>query len=624
MAFENLPGVISEKQDGGLAILETSDRDKVLVLGTAGRGVAETLTAVGRAQEAAVEFGSEGTLIRGMYEAKAQKGKAIILFRIGATAASVEGIGVTASIGGIRIETARKDDSAGEDYQYYYDNTAHRLVVQDAASLEVVYDRDFDNPSTDIDLGQVFVTGTFTASEGADIGTASALVLLKDSPAGTTFIAGTDGTNLSRMEMFEALYNAYQLLENEDLDIILPMDVYQDDLNVSDMAASEILSRDLASLSAYPTAGLEQDALGRVFVQEYEGKFYFWWDTDADGVAEIVPSVGAATASLDAFGNAIDNFYEANYAYQLAFFCHSISENNVEVTGVIGMLPPTSFALSDVSQWVGSLPTYTKQSDGSEIIASASDNGSGLLGNKYMAGQYGFRGGKKDGGLILTSSGYPITSGDAAGVHLELADRGGHLIDIGKHISVVAAYPTMFNAFDTSGLGLTANFAASYAGMYSDLSEKSAPTNKLVVDVRLPFKLGSAKLNDLTGLRYVTLAVKSKGIVVTDAPTAARPDSDYRRLTTMRIAKREVDLFRLKADSFIGEGGAGSTLRAGLQTAAEGAYRDEQKLGFIQRFDLAITATPAQEVAGDATAELNIVPAFELRQITLIMSLLPS
>jgi hypothetical protein len=46
-----------------------------------------------------------------------------------------------------------------------------------------------------------------------------------------------------------------------------------------------------------------------------------------------------------------------------------------------------------------------------------------------------------------------------------------------------------------------------------------------------------------------------------------------------------------------------------------------QKIGYIKRFNFNVSATAAQMVAGDAFVELNIVPAFELRQVTLVVSL---
>ena len=625
MAFQNLPGIFTEKQDGGLAILASTNAPRVLILGTASKGDADVVFTVGRSQEAAAQFGSDGTLVRGMYEVKTAGSTNTTLMRINATAASLEGIGVVAATGGIKIVTAKKDDDAGESYEFYWDNTAKRLVVKNISTGDVIYDRDFNNPLADIDFGEVVISGT-PGTGGANIGTASALHTLKMSTAeestySVTYTDGTDGTNPSRMELYEALAKAYKLLENELFDILVPMDVYLDDKNIVD-GDTVTLDTSKAAGRQFPVAQSDGDALGKVFVEEYLGSLYFFWDTDNDGDAEIWPDgVGSASATTKIDGTSLTaiDFHEANFAYQLANFCFDISENNIEVTGVIGVKPPLSVGLEQVAVWIGDLPTYTVDAaTGQQSVASASDNGTGLLGNKFMAGRYGYEvagvAGNAGGGFIKTDSGF--VDG------IEQQDRGGAYVDIGKHLSVVGGWVTLFNSFDRTGFGYVATAAPAYAGFYSTLQSKSAPTNKVFPGVQLPFRISNSKLDELAGLGFVMIADKAKGTVVSDAPTAARPNSDYRRLTTVRIVKDVIDAVRQAAEPFIGEAG-GAAQRAALKTAIDGKLTRLQQGQFIQRYDLNVTATPAQQVQGDATIELNIVPAFELRQIELVLSLLP-
>ena len=178
----------------------------------------------------------------------------------------------------------------------------------------------------------------------------------------------------------------------------------------------------------------------------------------------------------------------------------------------------------------------------------------------------------------------------------------------------------VYNAFDTTGLGYITSLAPTYSGMVSSLDPKSAPTNKVLSSVKLPFRLSNSDLDKLAGMRYIFCASKPKGVVIADAPTAARPDSDYRRLTTVRIVKLVVDAIRDAADAFIGEAG-GAPQRAALQTACEAALARLQSAKYLQRYELSITQTPAERVSGLATIQLVLVPAFELRQITLVISL---
>lgn len=615
MDYEKIPGVFHEKQDGGLTILTTSNAPRVLVIGTASSGDAETPYVVGRTQEAAVEFGSGGTLTRGMYEVKTAGAENVILFRVGSTPAVLEGIGVDADSGGVTITTSSKDDSASSDYSFYWDNTssAQRLVVMNVDSEAVIFDRDFSEPTPTIDLGEVYVSGSPTDGEGDDIGDQYTFLTLAEAaaadPTGLTLTEGTDGTSPSRMKMYENLFMGYKLLENEKFDFVVPMDVYLDDANAADgdtYAASPG--------TEYPAMNSADDILLYFYAEEYEGDWYFWWrENKTTGNPDIYPT-GYATTSPSGVDLATTAFNEVNFGYQLANFCYQTSRNFVECHGVIGVKPPLSTSLKDVSNWVGKLPTYTVNEAGDSIISGIGHNGSGLLGNKFMAGKYGFRASVAYGGFIATDEEFLDGT--------EQTDRGGELIDIGQYLSVCAAWVGLFNRFDTSGLGYITTLAPTYAGFASVRDPKSAPTNKKIGNVRLPFRLNNQKINDLTGLRYVTCQEKPKGTVVVDAPTAARPTSDYRRLTTVRIVKLIMDDIRNVCDPFVGNVG-GSIQLAALDTAIRSKLRDRAKDGYLERSDFSITQTLAEKVNGDCTIELMLVTVFELRRITVVMSLNP-
>lgn len=621
MPYENLPGIFNNKIDGNLQIAAVSEDPVVLVLGTAPRGPSETLYTVDSVSEAARDFGrADGTLVRGLYEVAAGGAENIRLLRIGATSAVLETVG-----GGITVETVAKDNEAGLDYKLFWDDAAGRLRVWRSSDNFLVYDNNPAYPSASVDENEVSVSGTTSGNPG-DIGALLAPVTLAaaDGVNGASYTAGTDGILQSRMGLFEELFKAYRLLENEQFDLVVPQNVYTDDANVADMTTAEVsalnTSAPWASSSVYPTPGSFYDALGKVFAQEYQGEWYFWWDLDGDGVAEIYPSVGSATASTDADGNTLElaDFHEANFAYQLANFCFRTSQDHQETQGSIGVLPPNSWSLKDVANWIGRLPTYTEDSAGNSVV---SVNGTGLLGNKWMAGRRsnvgtGLAGhviGSVEaagGGFIGTDSGWP--DGD------QLEDTNDRLIDIGKYISVVGAQAILANQTSTSAYA--ASGASAYAGFVLTLPANSAPTNKVQPAVRIPFRISVAKLDDLAGLGYVMFQIKPKGIVVADAPTAARAGSDYRRLTTMRIVKAAIDAVRSAGEPFLGEGITGARLAA-LETAIEGVLSRLQKAKYLQRFDFHVTSTPSQQVQGKADVDLVLVPAFELRQITVNVAL---
>lgn len=633
MPYENLAGIFKDEQDGNLTIVPVNDNPTVLVLGTASQGDSETLFRVERVSDAARIFGKDGTLTRGLYETSIAGALNIRLFRIGATAAKLTDIG---SSPGLEIETVKKDDSAGTDFTLFFDASTERLRVYRVADDELVYDNNPSYPLERVDLGDVVVSGTVTGGPTTDIGTLATPVTLAAADGGgdgpAVYTAGTDGLNLSRMELYEALYNAYSLLGDQEFDVVVPMNVYLDDNNVMDLTAAQISALSLGSLSDYPTASANDDVLGKLFVQEYEGINYFWWwfpsdptspDLAGDGGAEIFPSVGSASATTDANGNTLTeaDFHEVNFGYQLANFCYTHSRDVDEATGVIGVLPPASFGLKDVALWVGSLPTTEEDANGNVVIQdSPLGNGTGLLGNKFMSGRItggGLAGhtiggvdGLYNGGFIATETGWLDD--------LQISDDNDHLVDIGKYISVVATYPILSNPSQTTSY--TATGAPTYGGFYSNLSVVSAPTNKLLKNVRLPFRVGTPKLDLLAGQRFVTFHAKPRGIVVSDAPTAARPDSDYQRLTTVRQVKAAMDAIRAVGEPFLGEGMTGAVL-ASLDTAIDSQLKALVKQGLLNRYEFQLTSTAQQRVLGQATVELKLVPAFELRQITVVVAL---
>lgn len=621
MAYENLPGIFSNLIDGNLSVSNTNENPLVVVIGTAAKG-SNDFYKVASTSRAVTEFGrADGTLVRGMYEVITGGAENVALYRIGAVAASLSNIG-----GGITVETVEKDDNAGLSYKLFWDDTAGRLRVYRASDNELVYDNYPSYPSGAIDLGEVAVSGSSAAPGAGNIGSLSVPITLyaANGVSGAVYTAGNDGILLSLMEKYEELFRAYKLLENEDIDIVVPQNVYLDDANIQDMTTAQVATVNSgapwAASSTYPEPESTYDVLGKCFAQEYDGEWYFWWDMDRDGIAEIYPSVGSSTASTDANGTALSSsdFHEVNFGYQLADFCYRQSQNHQEMHGVIGVRPPNSYSLKDVADWVGKEPTYTES--GSNLIISS--NGSGLLGNRWMAGRKGNAGtglpghvvneidGLAYGGFVGTDSGWMDGTQEK--------DRNDRLIDIGKYLDVVGGYAFLSNS--TSSATYVASAAAVYAGFESTLPANSAPTNKILPGVRLPYRISISKLDSLAGYRYVMLQTKTKGVVISDAPSAARPDSDYTRRSTVNIVKECIDAVRAAAEPFLGEGLSGARFAA-LDTAIDRALSKLQKAGYIVRYDKLLSATASEKVLGKANLELVLVPAYELRQLTVYVAL---
>jgi hypothetical protein len=689
--YEDLPGIVSELQDGGLQVFTENGAPTCLVLGTADKGISDTPISVVRPQEFENSFGKNGTLVSGVYETLSGGAGNVYGMRIGAKSAILFGVGTDDMVANpTSIETLIKDQDASKVYELRYvtpgsrgpNETVGHLKVRNAVG-QLVYD---NNPGGQlIDTGEVLVSGdfiagtdigafgdtedyvvlediardkvdaedifaavvtapaSFTLSQQANPGTISVYldgaevavadyslvgqaltftvitdadnkevkaVYQYDDNASINLRFGSDGTDLSKMELYEALEEAYRRLETEEYKLIIPRGTTLDAANVDDGAMIILSSDEKVEVgSRYPVSETKGDALGMLFVEEYDGEFFYFWDINQDGQANIWPKIGLASATTKIDGTILssDDFKEVNFAYQLANFCYVSSSNEYNVLGSIGVELPKSFAPKDLSKWIGKDPVY-------DVDGDVVQNGTGLLGNKVMVGRL-----DNKPGLYATDLGNYQGSSGFLGGNVE-KDRGGEPIDIGKYLSVYVAPQTFFNSTDETGFGYNANGAAYYLGYVSTLNSQSAPTNKIAENATSPVKLSKSKLNSLAGFGFIALKHKNRVLRFSDAPTAARKASDFNRLTTVRVVQEIIDDIRRIAAPYIGEPNT-KNARVSLETNLKKLLGTKQELGVIQGGTASVSATIKQRIEGDMTVELVIVPPYEVRKITVVTSL---
>jgi len=613
--FVNLPGVFARMEENGLASPLPLLGERTLVLGTSSKG-RSGLYVASNSTTTASEFGTS-TLVRGMYETAQGGAPLIILYRLGATAAKLQHIGDSLGVEGYTIQTYRLDDDAGTVYTVYYDDTTDHLVVFNALTGLVVYDNE---PSPVLDRGEVIVAGSRAIAGGPDIGLlSSGTPMAEVVAAGTIYTPGTDGTNPSRMKLYEFLDIAYRALVVERFDYIVPMDIYLDDKNIVDGDSfSSAYITAITDGDDYPTAGSSDDILGKLYIETYHGKRYYFWDLNGDGHAELYPAgIGHASSTLKISGESLDiaDFHEVNFAYQLAWFSHRVSVNNNIALGSIGVRPPESYLPEDIAVWLGDAPTFTTQDDGTRKINSIADNGNGLLGNKFHGGNFSWRGGLAYGGMPLTDGEFPDG--------IEVEDDNGYPIDLGRYLSTIAAFGQLYNPAEPTGRGYVTTLAPLYMGFVASLDEQQAPTNQIINSVHKVFNLEVDQVDTLAGLGYVFFFEKPRGMTISDSPSSAMPTSDYRRLTTMRIVKRCMKVVRTAANPFLGKSFNDGRKQA-CQNAIDSALDKLLVAGYIKRKEAFLTQTPRQATVGEARLELLLVPAFELRRITTFINLRPT
>lgn len=204
-----------------------------------------------------------------------------------------------------------------------------------------------------------------------------------------------------------------------------------------------------------------------------------------------------------------------------------------------------------------------------------------------------------------------------------LRDGSGKNIDLGSFISVVAGPDVVING---SRIGTYAdNSVAGYAGFISQLAPQSGPTNKVVdYAAGLRYSYSNAQLDKLTEARYVTLRYKNNGaeVAVVDGPTAAQPNSDYRRISTSRVAKEVQKELRNVCDPFIGEPNEAPQQNA-MSAAISKRLSRMIAEGVLVAADFVVVSTPQMRAMGEAQIELTIVAPQELRSVTLVVALSP-
>jgi hypothetical protein len=453
----------------------------------------------------------------------------------------------------------------------------------------------------------------------------------------------SDGTETKRHQ-YEELFKAYALMYDQPLDGVVPGGVYLDEFNVMDMTNSEsaALNTSPSTNQTLTATGTQQgvtiantdDLLGLVYAKEVSGEWKFaWWFPDAP--TDLANSTFASDATdsavfsaariLDpddiADGTVRTDYHEVNFGYQLAEFCHRGSEVVDMRMGFIGVKAAATWGdAAAQANWVGKSSTV--------VSGAVTVNGTGLLGNKFLSGRIGVAAGPpsfKSAAVYAGHGGFFATTEDPDSERAyldgtEKLDSNDSRIDIGKYLNIVGSWIN----YAGSGAGYECSAAAAYAGFAQggNLPTASATTNKKMPAL-VSTVLGtitSLKLDALAGKRIVGLNSKATGVVISDGPTAAVPTSDYARLSTMRQVEACVDGIRRVGEPFLGEGMTGGQIAA-LNTAITGVLGALVKDGSISDFAHQVVVTPQMKILGQAIVQLKIVPAFELRQITVVVGL---
>jgi len=159
--------------------------------------------------------------------------------------------------------------------------------------------------------------------------------------------------------------------------------------------------------------------------------------------------------------------------------------------------------------------------------------------------------------------------------------------------------------------------AAAVAGLIASLSVQASPTNKILTIEGLTTEFNSSQLEKLVTSRVLAVEKRNGFRVVKGITTA---DSPWNQITTRRIVDYAIYGVRSSCDPYIGKlnndrvrGAMKATLDAFLTRMVD----DEA----LVSYKLNVSATRAQEIAGEAIVTMTLMPTFSIDFIKVTMYL---
>ena len=348
---------------------------------------------------------------------------------------------------------------------------------------------------------------------------------------------------------------------------------------------------------------------------------------------EIPSAVSTLFSTADTDGDDAQ-LRECNFAHQLATFCSLASTNWSAVQGVISFKAPEAYGRVQVADWVGTLPSFSDNGQ-EEYIDAPGDNGSGILGHKLIVGKSASAAGYRDslvtngnstdslawGGIIKTKGAslpngaefpYGIDDSD------EAVDSNESAVDIGKFIYVCGDYVIHSNSYN-GGSTYRGDIAATFIGKVVTLDQSVEPIGQQgrVRRISLGRRIHSTQLDSMAKARIIALRREEGGteLTFTTAKTAAHPDSDYARMSTMRCVNKHLQDIRAIVRPYIGKAFNQKSLIS-IQSSVDQYLQQARIDGYNSGAKASLSYTRASKILGQLTIKLKMVPPFTIDTIT--------
>ena len=319
---------------------------------------------------------------------------------------------------------------------------------------------------------------------------------------------------------------------------------------------------------------------------------------------------------------------EVSFLHQSAQAAYVASTNYNQVIAIVPTSPPPASS-SGISSWAGNPGTYVINESGDIVIT---EDGTGVLGTKLLAGSTSYRDGAAFGGVILTNGDslpnklpYGIDDQD------EALDASGNPIDLGKHAVVVGAYglvpkaEALFPGNTGKPKGrITGTSFGSAGPLIAAVLNRLAPGTEPIGPVlgripgfspqqRTPRKV----LNDLAALRICMIDQTG---VISSIYTSALRTSDYSKISSILSANAIVDQVRALCQPVIGQAYNDAQI-ASLRQRIDGAMRLMVQQNYAQDIRVDMTASQLDRINGVLNCSITFVPPLSLEAVNVQLTL---
>lgn len=317
---------------------------------------------------------------------------------------------------------------------------------------------------------------------------------------------------------------------------------------------------------------------------------------------------------------------EVSFLQQAAQAAYVASTNYSQCIAVVPTSAPEN-ADRGLQRWAGQPASYEVNSQGELKVTQ---DGTGLLGNKLLAGRTDYRNGSAFGGIMLTNGAdlpnqmpYGIDAND------EARDAYGEAIDIGKHVVVVGAYGVVADPESVLARrrtnqtgGIYTNAGPKICGILNALAPGNEPIGQINGRVGGLIPRHSTTMSVLNNLALLRVCMIGQDGVISSIYTAAQPSSDYRKISAIMSSNAILKQLRGLAMPYIGRPFKDEEV-ASLSQSIDGAMKRMVSDNYAQSIDVSLSASRLDRINGVLRASVRFVPPLSIEAITVEITLEP-